>query len=104
MSAITNQNTNNTNGQNGLKQNNGDGKFSGAKSQKFKKDEKNMKCWGCGGMRHGWRECTTPRQGNNLPFNTANQNQKTSQNLNGCQGKKHNPSVLSQLRPGRSQH
>ena len=45
-----------------------------------------MKCWGCGGIGHGWRECSTPRQGNNLPFKTTNQNQKTSQNLNSHQG------------------
>ena len=61
MSAITNQNTNKTNGQNGPKQNNSDGKFLSAKTQMFKKDRKDMKCWGCGGMGHGWRECSTPR-------------------------------------------
>ena len=27
-----------------------------------------MTCWGCGGAGHSWRECATPRQGNNLPF------------------------------------
>ena len=27
-----------------------------------------MTCWGCGGPRHSWRECSTPRQGNTLPF------------------------------------
>ena len=68
MSAVTNQNTNKTNGQNGPKCNNGDGKFSSVKTQKLKKDRKNMKCWGCGGMGHGWKECSTPRQDNYLPF------------------------------------
>ena len=86
MSAITNQNMNKTNGQNGPKQNNSDGKFSSAKTKKFKKDRKDMKCWGCGGMGHRWRECSTPRQGNNLHFKPTNPNQNTSQNLNGCQG------------------
>ena len=33
-----------------------------------------MKFWGCGGTGHEWRECSTPRQGNNLPFRLANQN------------------------------
>ena len=80
MSTITNHNTNNIKGQNGPKLNNGDGKFSGAKTQKFKKERKDMKCWGCGGMGHGWRESSTPRQGTNLPFKTINQN--TGQNLN----------------------
>ena len=28
----------------------------------------NMICWRCGGIGHGWRECATPRQSNNLPF------------------------------------
>ena len=44
-----------------------------------------MKCWGCGGTGHSWRECSTPRQGNNLPFKPTdqNQNQNTGQNLNG---------------------
>ena len=38
-----------------------------------------MKCWGCGGSGHSWRECSTPRQGNNLPFkpNKQNQNQNS---------------------------
>ena len=68
ISVITNQNMNNIKGQNGPKQNNSDGKRSGSKTQKFKRDKKDVKCWGCGCMGHGWRECTTPRQGNNLPF------------------------------------
>ena len=33
-----------------------------------------MKCWGCGGTGHSWKECSTPRQGNNLPLRLANQN------------------------------
>ena len=43
-----------------------------------------MKCWGCGGTGHSWRECSTPRQGNNLPFKPTNQNQNQNngQNLN----------------------
>ena len=47
-----------------------------------------MKCWGCGGTGHSWRECSTPRQGNNLPFKPVNQNlnQNAGQNLNGLQG------------------
>ena len=104
MSAITNQSTNKTNGQNGPKQNNGDRKFSDVKTQKFKKDRKDMKCWGCRSMGHGWRECSTPRQGNNLPFKPTSQNQNTNPNLNGQQGKKCNPPILSQPQPGRNQH
>ena len=78
MSAITNQNTNKTNGQNGPKRNNGDQKFTGVKTQKFKKDRKDMKCWGCGGMGHGWGECSTPMLGNNIPFKPTNQNWNTN--------------------------
>ena len=33
-----------------------------------------MLCWGCGGTRQGWRECSTLRQGNNLPIKPANRN------------------------------
>ena len=54
--------------------------------------------WGCRCNRHGWRECSTPRQGNDLPFKLANQN------LNDQWGRKHRPPVLSQSQPGRSQH
>ena len=39
-----------------------------------------MTCWECGATGHGRRECSTPRQGNNLPFKLANRN------LNGQQG------------------
>ena len=80
MSAITNQNANN-NGQNGSRHKNRNGKFSNMKTQRPKKERKTMTCWGCRGSRHGWRECSTPRQGNNLPFKLVNKN------LNGQQGK-----------------
>ena len=45
-------------------------------------------CWGCGGIGHSWRECSTPRQGNTLPFrpNFLNVNPVRRQNLNGQQG------------------
>ena len=54
-------------------------------SKDQKRDGKDMKCWGCGGRGHSWRECSTPRQGNTLPFKPTNQNQNqnTGQNLNG---------------------
>ena len=89
MSAITNQNKSN-NGQNGAKQNNGNGKFSSTKTQGLKKDQKDMHCWRCGGTGHGWRECSTPGQGNNLPFKPADSN------LNGQWGRKPRTPVLSQ--------
>ena len=73
MSTITNQNASN-NGENGARHNNGNGKFPNTKTQRPKKDQKDMLCWGCGGTGHGWRECLTPRQGNNLPFKPANRN------------------------------
>ena len=63
-----------------------------------------MKCWGSGGRGHRWRECSTPRQGSNLPFKPSTQSQNTGPNLNGQWGEKCNPPVLSQLRPGRNQH
>ena len=49
---------------------------------------KNMTCWGCGVTRHSWRECSTPRQGNTLPFrpNLPNSNPGRRQNFNGQQG------------------
>ena len=74
MSTITNQNPNKNHEHNGSKQSNGKSKFSNTKFQRPKKDRKDMKCWGCGGTGHGWRECSTPKQGNNLPFRPANQN------------------------------
>ena len=53
-------------------------------SKDQKRDREYMKCWGCGGTGHSWRECYTPSQGNNLPFKPTNQNQNenTDQNLN----------------------
>ena len=79
MSAVTNQNNPsvNKNGEcTGFKPN-GNGKYPSTTFQRPKKDIKNMTCWGCGGSGHSWRECSTPRQGNNLPFapNHPNQNQ-----------------------------
>ena len=62
-----------------------------------KKDRKDMISWGCGGTGHGWRECLTPREGNNLPFKLANQNS------NGKWGRKHRPPILPNSQPGRSQ-
>ena len=73
ISPITNQNSNN-NGQNGSKCNNGNGKIPNTKTQRPKKDRKDMIHWGCGGTGHGWKEYSTPRQGNNLPFKPANRN------------------------------
>ena len=73
MSTITNQNANN-NGQNGPRYYNGNGRFPNARTQRPKKDRKDMICSGCRGTRHRWRGCSTCRQGNNLPFKPANQN------------------------------
>ena len=64
MSAITNQNITN----NSSRHNNGNGKIPNTKTQRSEKDRKDRICWGCGGIGHGWRECATPRQSNNLPF------------------------------------
>ena len=63
MSANTNQNTNN----NSARHNNGNGKIPNTKTQRSEKDRKDRISWGCGSIRHGWRECATPRQSNNLP-------------------------------------
>ena len=82
MPAITNQNLSKNNEHNGYKQSNGNGKLSTTKLQRPKRDRKDIKCWGCGGTRHSWRECSTPRQGKNLPFKPINQSQNTDQNLN----------------------
>ena len=71
MSTITNQNAN-TNGQNGPRCNSWSGKFTNTRTKRPKKDRKDMLCWGYGGIRHRWRECLTPREGNNLPFKLAN--------------------------------
>ena len=65
MSAITIQNASN-NRQNGMRCNNGNEKFSNTKTQRPKKDQKDMLCWGCGDTGHGWRECLAPRQGNSV--------------------------------------
>ena len=86
MSAITNQNSSKNNECNGSKQSNGNGKFPTTNIQRPKRDRTDMKCWGCGGTRQSWRECSTPRHGNNLPFKPTNQNQNTGQNLHGQWG------------------
>ena len=96
MSVITNENANNDKGQNGSRCNNGNGKFSNTKTQRPKKERKDVTCWGCRGTGHVWRECPTPWQGNNLPFKLA------KQNLNCWWGRKSRPPILTQ--PGRSQH
>ena len=70
MSAVANQtnpNLTKTNRCSGFKPN-GNGKYSSNTFQRPKCDRKNMMCWGCGRTGHSWRECSTPRQGNNLPF------------------------------------
>ena len=89
MSAITNQNLGKNNECNRSKQSNGNGKFSNTNSLRPERDRKDMKSWGCWGTRHSWRECSPPRQGNNLPFKPTiqNQNQNNGQNLNGQWGK-----------------
>ena len=73
-------------------------KYSSNMSQRPKCDPKNMTCWGCGGTRHSWRECSTSRQGNTLPFrpNFPNVNSGRRQNFNGQQGRKINPPIPSQ--------
>ena len=73
---------------NGSKSSNGNGKCLYAKFQKPKRDKKDMKCWGCGGTGHSWKECSTHTQGNNLPFRPNNQtwNRNGGQNLNGSEG------------------
>ena len=62
--------------------------------QRPKCDQKNMTCWGCGGTRYSWRECSTPRQGNTLPFkpNFPNANPGRRQNLNGQEREETQPS------------
>ena len=69
-------------------------KYSSNTFQRPKHDQKNMTCCGCGGTRHSWRECSTPRQGNTLPFrpNFLNANPGRRQNLNGQQGEETQPS------------
>ena len=87
MSAVMsqpNQNLNRNSGCMGFKPN-GNGKYPSTTFHGPKRDKKNMKCWGCGGSGHSQRQCSTPRQGNNLPFrsNNLNQNQGDGQNSNG---------------------
>ena len=98
MSAVTNQNLSKNNGCNGSKSNNGNSKYLSTKFQTPKRNRKDMKCWGCGGIGHSWREFFTPRQGNNLPFKPTNknQNQNNGQNLNGQWGRKQYLPILSQ--------
>ena len=90
MSAVANQTNPNpakTGGHTGFKPN-GNGKYPSTMFQRPKHDRKNMTCWGCGGTGHSWRECSTARQGNNLPVrpNTPNSNPRYRPNLNGQQG------------------
>ena len=83
----TNPNLTKTSGCPGFKPN-GNGKYSSNTFQRPKHDRKNMTCWGCGGTEHCWRECSTSRQGNNLPFrpNLQNSNPGSRSNLNIQQG------------------
>ena len=77
MSVITNptnQNLNKNGGHNGFKSN-GNGKYPSTLFQRPKRDKKIMKCWGHAGSGCSWRECSTPRQWNNLPFIPNNQMQ-----------------------------
>ena len=78
MSAVANQtnpNMTKTGGCTGFKPN-GNGEYPSNIFQRPKHGRKNMTCSGCGGTGHSWRECSTLRQGNNLPFrpNTPNLN------------------------------
>ena len=85
VTTVTNQNSSESKEWDGSKSSNGNGKYSYTKIQKTEKDKKDMKCLGCPGTGHSWRECSTPRQGNNLPFRPSNQtqNRNDGQNLNG---------------------
>ena len=90
MSGVTNQTNqkpNKNGGCTGFKSN-GNGKYPSTAFQRPKRDKKNMTCWGCGGSGHCWRECSTPRPGNNLPFrpNNQTQNGNDGQNLISQQG------------------
>ena len=63
MSAVANQvhpEMTKTSGCLGFKSNENN-KYSSNMFQRPKCDRKNMTCWGCGGTRHSWRECSTPR-------------------------------------------
>ena len=100
MSAVANQtnpNLNKNSGHTGFKSN-GNGKYPSTTFQTLKWDRQNMTCWGCGGTGHIWRQCSTPRQGNNLPFkpNTPNLNHGNRPNLNGQWERKHKPPILTQ--------
>ena len=87
MSAVTNQTNQNLNKNGGHTESksNGNGKYPSTTFQRPKRDKKTMTCWGCGGSGHSWKEYSTPRQGNNLPFRSNNltQNQGDRPNLNG---------------------
>ena len=101
MSAVTmqtNQNLSKSKECDGSKSSNGNGRYSYTKFQKSKRDKEDMKCWGCGVVAHSWRECSTPRQGNDLPFRPTNQtwNRNDGQNVNANRGRKHNPPIISQ--------
>ena len=96
MSTVANQvnpEQTETSGHLGFKPN-GNNKYSSNMFQRPKHDRKNMTCWGCGGTGHSWGECSTPRQGNTLPFrpNLPNSNPGRRQNLNGQQGEETQPS------------
>ena len=84
MSAIANQTSPNPTKSSGCPRfkHNGTSKYSPNTFQRPKHNKKNMTCWGCGGTRHSWRECSTPRQRNTLPFrpNLPNLNPGRRQN------------------------
>ena len=87
MSAVTNQTNQNLN-KNGEcmgSKFNGNGMYPSTTFQGPKRDKKTMTCCQFGGSGHSWRECSMPRQGNNLPFrpHNPNKNQGDRQNLNG---------------------
>ena len=63
MSAVANQvnpEQTKTSGHLGFKPN-GNNKYSSNTFQRPKHDRKNMTCWGCGGTRYSWRECSMSR-------------------------------------------
>ena len=100
LSAVANQtnpNPTKTSGHLEFKPNE-NGKYSSNTFQRPKCHRKNMTCWRCGGTRHSWRECSTPRQGTTLTFrpNLPDLNPGRRPNLNGQQGEEHQPPILSQ--------
>ena len=105
MSAVANQTSPNLNKNGGCVgfKFNGNGKYPSTMFQRPKRDKKIVTCWGCGGSGHSWRECSTLRQGNTLPFrpNTPSPNQGNRPNLSGQQGRYHKPPILSQWQLGR---